>query len=455
VNASATKKLRGIPVVYAGIVVALAIGASNPAFGAGYRLREASATAMGAAYAGASATGSDASFLAYNPASLGLVDTYDSSISLVGLFPSSSGEYTTATTSALTPVSGSLRPSGYVDTAFVPEMAARVRFSPEWSGGILVYAPWGLSTNYDATWAGRYYALKSRLTTINITPTLAYQPSKQLSIGAGPQFQYAKGTLSNAVDIGTIGALFSIPGSIPGGMDGSAIVKGDGWGYGFVVGAIAELSNDVSLGVSYHSAVHQTLTGNLDFTLDTAGVGTVLNGAGLLLDTTAEAKITTPEIASFGARVRLSPGWTALAEADWTGWTAFKEVRIHPIGIPQPDDVTDERWKSTWFVALGAEFTPDERWTWRGGVAWDQSPVPSTTFGPRIPDADRTWVSLGLTYKATDAIGLSLSYAHLFLPDGTVSRNQTQTGNALRGNLQGRTEGSANYLGIQLNYRTP
>jgi len=410
---------------------------------------------MGAAYAGASATGSDASFLAYNPASLGSVGNYDSSISFTGLFPSSSANYTTATTSALTPVSGSLTPSDYVDTAFVPEMAARVRFSPEWSGGLVVYAPWGLSTHYDDAWAGRYYALKSRLVTVNITPTLAYQPSKQLTIAAGPQFQYAKGTLSNAVDIGTIGALFSIPGSIPGGQDGGAIFRGDGWGYGFVAGAIAEITNDLSLGVSYHSTVHHTLTGNLDFTLDTAGVGTVLNGAGLLLDTTAEGKATTPEIASFGARVRLSQAWTALAEADWTGWTAFKEVRIHPIGIPQPDDVTDQRWKSTWFFSLGAEFTPDERWTWRGGVAWDQSPVPSTTFGPRIPDADRTWVSLGLSYQATDSIGLSLSYAHLFLPDGTVNRNQTQTGNALRGNLQGRTEGSANYLGLQLNYRTP
>ena len=427
----------------------------NSALGAGYRLREASATAMGAAYAGASATGSDASFLAYNPASTGLVGNYDSSISLAGLFPGSSGNYSSATTSALTPVSGSLTPSGYVDTAFVPEMAARFRFSPEWSGGLVVYAPWGLSTNYDSTWAGRYYALKSRLTTINITPTLAYQPSKQLTIAAGPQFQYAKGTLSNAVDIGTIGALFSIPGSIPGNQDGSAIFKGDGWGYGFVVGAIAQVTDDVSVGLSYHSTVHQTVTGNLDFTLDTAGVGAVLNTAGLLLDTSAEAKAVTPDIASFGARKRLSDQWTALAEADWTGWTSFKEVRIHPVGIPQPDDVTDQRWKSTWFVALGAEFTPDERWTWRGGVAWDQSPVPSTTFGPRIPDADRTWVSLGLTYKATDAIGLSLSYAHLFLPDGTVNRNQLQTGNALRGNLQGRTKGSANYLGVQFNYRTP
>jgi long-chain fatty acid transport protein len=311
-------------------------------------------------------------------------------------------------------------------------------------------------TNYDANWAGRYYALKSQLSTINITPTVAYQFFNRFSVAAGPQFQYSKGTLSNAVDIGTIGALFGIPGAIPGAQDGRAVFKADGWGYGFVAGAMAEVTSDITVGVSYHSTVHHTLKGNLDFTLDRAGVGAVLNGAGLLLDTPAQAKATTPDIASFGARMRLSERWTALAEADWTGWSVFKELRVHPLGSPaQPDDVTDQRWKSTWFGSLGAEFAPDERWTLRGGVAIDQSPVPSTTIGPRIPDADRTLVSLGASYRATDAVSLSLAFSHLFLPDGTVNRNPLQPGNALRGSLQGRTEGSANYVGIQVNYRTP
>ena len=412
---------------------------------------------MGSAYAGASATGTDASFLAYNPASLGSVADYDSSISLVGLFPDSAGNYTSATTSALTPTGGSLTPKDYVETAYVPELAARMRFSPQWSGGLVISAPWGLSTNYDdPTWGGRYYGVKSRLITINITPTVAYQVSNTLTVAAGPQFQYAKGTLSNAVDIGTIGALFSIPGAIPGAQDGFATFKADGWGYGWVAGVIGDIAPGITVGASYHSVVHHTLSGTLDFTLDTAGVGAFLNGAGVLLDTPAETKAATPEIVSLGARVRVTDRWTALAEADWTGWSVFRELRVHPVGSPpQPDDVTDQRWKSSWFVSLGAEYAADERWTWRGGVAFDQSPVPSTTSGPRIPDADRSWVSLGVSYRASEAMSLSLSYAHLFLPDGTVNRTMLQPGNALRGNLQGRTEGRADYVGLQLNYRTP
>jgi long-chain fatty acid transport protein len=193
---------------------------TGPASAAGYGLREASTVAMGAAYAGASATGTDASFLAYNPAATAAVGRYDASISMIGLLPSSSAEYDLATTSAMTPAGGDMTQSEFVKTAYVPNLAARMRLSPELSAGLVVFAPWGLATGYDGGWAGRYYAHQTRLMTLNITPTLAYQVTDRLSIAAGPQIQFAKGTLSNAIDIGTIGFLYSVPNSVPGTQDG-------------------------------------------------------------------------------------------------------------------------------------------------------------------------------------------------------------------------------------------
>ena len=195
--------------VLAGLTVYLA--PVNPASAAGYGLREWSTTAMGSAYAGASASGSDASFQAYNPASVGSVDTYDASVGMIGLFPTSSGNYS-ATTSASTPAGGDPTPNEFVKTAYVPQVAARMRLAPQWSVGLAIYAPWGLSTGYDTGWTGRYYALQTRLMTLDITPTVAYQISDRFTFAVGPQIQYAKGTLSNAVDTGTIGALYSIPG---------------------------------------------------------------------------------------------------------------------------------------------------------------------------------------------------------------------------------------------------
>lgn len=437
------------------LTMAASLLVAVPALASGYGVREWSAVAMGSAYAGASATGSDASFLAYNPASLASVGSYDSSASLVGLFPSSSATYTTATTSAMTPTGGLTTPDGIIKNAFVPNLAARMRLSRDWALGLVIYAPWGLSTDYEDGWAGRYHALKSELLTVDITPTISYQISDSFAVAAGVQIQYAKGSLGNAIDIGTLGALFSVPGAVPGAQDGSALFDADGWGVGFTLGAMAEPVEGVTIGLSYRSAVSHTLDGPLDFTLDTAGVGAAISGAtGLFLDTDAETAITTPDRISVGARVRLSEQWTALGELDWTNWSRFRELRIVPDNPLQPDDVTVAEWEDSWFGSVGLEYQPDDRWTLRAGAGIDQSPIPDATRNPRIPDADRTWVSIGFTVQATESLSLSASYAHLFLPDEPIALNVTQPGNALRGNLEGSGEAGANFFGLQLSYRT-
>jgi long-chain fatty acid transport protein len=427
----------------------------HPAFASGYGVREWSAVAMGAAYAGASANGTDASFLAYNPATLAGVGSYDSTVSLTGLFPTSSATYTTATTSALTPTGGLMTPDEIIKNAFVPNLAARMRLSPEWALGLAVYAPWGLSTDYQEGWAGRYYALKSELLTVDVVPTVSYQVSDSFAVAAGLQFQYATGSLANAIDIGTIGALFSVPGAIPGAQDGDVVFDADGWGVGFVVGVMGELTEGVTVGLSYRSAVSHTLDGPLDFTLDSAGVGAAIAGVtGLFADTDAETTLTTPDRISAGVRFQLSEQWTAMGEIDFTNWSRFRELRVVPDNPLQPHDVTIAEWEDSWFGSIGLEYQADEQWTLRAGAGIDASPIPDATRNPRIPDADRTWISIGFTFQMTEALSLSASYAHLFLPDEPIALNQLQSGNALRGNIAGDGEANANFFGFQLSYRT-
>jgi long-chain fatty acid transport protein len=426
-----------------------------PVFASGYGVREWSAVAMGSAYAGASATNSDASFLAYNPASLSGVGSYDSTLSLAGLFPTSSATYTSATTSAGTPTGGLTTPDQIIKNAFVPNIAARIRLSPNWALGLAVYAPWGLSTDYENGWAGRYYALKTELLTVDIVPTVSYQVSERFALAAGIQVQYATGTLSNAIDMGTLGALFALAGAVPGTQDGSVIFDADGWGVGFTLGAMGQLTDNITVGVSYRSAVSHTMNGPLDFTLDDDGVGAVIAGlTGLFADTDAETTLTTPDRVSAGFRARLSPQWTVLGEVDWTNWSRFQELRVVPDNPLQPHDVTIAQWEDSWFGSLGVEFQANDQWTLRAGAGVDQSPIPDETRNPRIPDANRTWVSIGFTVQLSQSINLSASYSHLFLPDEPIALNQFQDGNALRGNIAGDGEAGADFVGLQLNYRT-
>lgn len=436
------------------ILVLFCLLPATPALAAGFGLREQSTEAMGEAYAGAAATGSDAGFLSYNPAAAGATQGGDFAFSAVSIMPGSSANYTTALTAAGTPAGGNAAPKDFIRNAIIPDVAIRQRLDDRWSVGLSVSVPWGLSTKYPDGWAGRYYALGSKLQSINLTPVVAYDLAPGITVAGGIQAQYTKGTLSSAVDIGTLGALSGLPGSVPGGQDGSSTIKAHGWGYGYVLGARAALDDGWTLGVSYRSVVHHTLSGPWTFSLDSVGLGAAIRSATTLLsNATAKAKLATPAELQFGLRKEFMERWTLLAEADWTDWSSFKNLTAVAANPVQPNDVTISNWKGSWLMSVGAEYAASDNITLRLGAALDQTPIPSATLAPRIPDADRTWVAAGVTWHATPAMDLKMSFGHLF--DNTRSINQTaaMTGNALRGTLASTTQSDVNVLGLSLDYR--
>ena len=431
------------------VSVALFCGAAH---GAAFGLKEHSADAMSAAYAGAAATESDASYLVYNPATLAGVNDYDVSASVVEALPGTKASYTVTTTTLGTPTGGSPRASGYISDATVPAFGLRQRLSDRWAVGVSLSIPWAVRTDYPHDWAGRYYAQKSALFTINATPIVSYQVTPDLSLGAGLQIEYAQGALTSVIDTGTLGALNSIPGSVPGTQDSFARLSGSGWAIGYTFGVVDRIG-DVTFGVAYRSSLQHHLAGPLKFTLDSAGIGaTIRSLTGLFADARQSTPVTTPDMITSGARVEIADNWTALAELDWTDWSRVREIRVQAIKSPQPDEVTTLNWKNTFFASLGAEYRASPSWTFRAGVGFDQTPVTDSNREPRFPDGDRTWISAGLRYHATDNLDVDIAGAHIFFPESRVALNPAIPGAALRGTLIGTTQAYANVVGLQFNY---
>jgi long-chain fatty acid transport protein len=432
------------------LVLLLNSAALSPALAAGYGLKEQSALAMGSAYAGAAANTSDAGALSYNPASLAGVMDNDAAISLVEIVPHSSATYTAATTAVGTPAGGNAAPAGFISDAPIPDLAIRHRLSDDLAIGLSVSAPYGLKTNYPANWAGRYYAQKTEAVTIDIAPAISWQASPQLSLGASVNVEYARGVLTSAVDIGTIGLVNHIPGAVPGAMDGAARLSGMDWSTGFSLGAIYKPSPDWTLGLAYQSAIFHKLSGPLTFTLDSAGLGAAIRGAtGLFTNTRASAKLATPDMLLFGARKDFSDSFSLMAELDWTNWSRFKNLTVVAANPAQPSDVTLANWNGAIFASLGGEYRLDDMWKLRAGVGYDESPVPDATRSPRIPDASRTWLAAGIEARLSPGSALNLSFGHLFNDDEVVAQTAAQAGNALRGNLSGVTRSSVDTIGLQ------
>ena len=124
--------------------------------------------------------------------------------------------------------------------------------------GVGVNAPFGLKTDYDSNWVGRYHADKSELLTININPSVAFRIDEHASIGFGISAMYGDAvTWTNWIN----GGLFDGPPPCDNDLFGS--VKGDDWGFGFNAGIILEPSPQTRLGLHYRSKVNLELEGNL------------------------------------------------------------------------------------------------------------------------------------------------------------------------------------------------
>ena len=160
-----------------------------------------------------------------------------------------------------------------------------------------------------------------------------------------------------------------------------------------------------------------------------------------------------PDEIEMGARQRLSDDWTVMAELDWTDWSRVHELRVEAANPLQPDDVTTTRWHNALFGSLGAEYRASPDFTFRAGAAYDESPTPDATREPRIPDADRIWLSAGVRYRVTDALDANLTLSRLFFLKSALALDPTIPGAALRGTLDGTTQAYVNVVGLQFSYR--
>jgi len=70
---------------------------------------------------------------------------------------------------------------------------------------------------------------------------------------------------------------------------------------------------------------------------------------------------------------------------------------------------------------------------------------------PRLPDSDRTWLSLGAGWKASASWNYDFAYTYVKLANSSVQKTDGGAGteNAFRGNLSADYKGSVQILSAQ------
>lgn len=438
-----TASLQGKRVVLAFCTVMASYGS---AAGSGYAVLEQSVRGLGTAYAGGAASADDASTVMYNPAGLTRLpgSQFVGGVHLV--FPSARFQNKGSSHVADQALNGG-EGGNAGSTLLIPNLYYSHKLNDRIYAGLGLFSPFGLSTQYDGDWVGRYHAVKSDLISLNINPAIAVAVGNKLSVGMGINAQYIKAELSNAIDFGTIFTALGAPGMAPQQNDGYVTFAGDNWSWGYNFGGLYQFTPETRAGVAYRSAIDHTLRGDADY----SGVPSV-NPTGRFLDTGVKADVTVPDSLSFSLWHNFSETLAAMADVTWTNWSKLDELRIRFDNPSETDAVTTFRWKDTFRYSLGAVYQPSA-WVLRAGVAYDESPVPDAAHRtPRIPDNDRTWIACGVGYKWSEALTVQLGYAHLFVRNADIQKEAAGE-DRLRGGLNGGYKSKVDIASAELAWK--
>lgn len=426
---------------------------STAIYGSGFAIQEQSVTGLGRAFAGSAAVADDASTIFFNPAGLSYLTKDELAAGLHLIVPKSDFSDRGSSIAAGLPVVGGAPLSGNDgkdagEAALVPNLFYAQRINDKLVAGIGITAPYGLATDYSDSWQGRYHAIRSELLTVNFNPSLAFKPTDKLSLGFGISLQYIDIELSQAVDFGSVCAGAGGLGGctqLPTGNDGKAKLTADDWGWGYNLGLIYQATEATRLALAYRSKISHHLTGDGKFRVptDSQTVAT----AGGFVDGNISGDLDLPETASFAIHHQLNNKIAISADATWTRWSRFEELAISSSNpANRLNSVKPENWDNTMRYGIGFDYQHDDRWTFRGGVAYDETPTSNAFRTARIADEDRTWIALGASYKYSDQLTLDAGYTHIFIKDPKVDETLELP---LNHRLVGEYEASVDILSVQ------
>lgn len=383
-------------------IILISAVASAALMAGGYAIPESSinATALSAAYV-ANAHGADAAY--YNPASMVYnddVNVLEVDATYIGL---SGIDFKNTTTDIRSKNESFLVPTLHYASSKLNDNGMRI--------GLSIVAPGGLSKRWNAQPA-RSTAEEFTLKTVEFNPSLAVPISDTVSMGLGFRMIRTEGVVKSTA-----------PGPVSRDMTGDAI------NYGYNVALNYRPLPNASLAATYRSKIDLKVEGNAD-----------LNVAGTPYSGSASVTVPLPASLNLAAAYTFDTGTTVEAVYERTFWSAYKQLDFNYGGTPNLATIVfgapiNKYWENTNTYRLGLTQKYD-RWTAMAGMAYDETPVPESTLGYELPDANAWIVSLGGRYEIDSSWSVGLA--------GLVDRKQNRE--VHNGSINGEFSNARAYL---------
>jgi len=224
---------------------------------------------------------------------------------------------------------------------------------------------------------------------------------------------------------------------------------GMGWGFGFRVGALYEVTDDIDVGLVFTGPASINISGETDFQLYLADNRTLgqtysesseeryfLSGGRMYGHSDFETTLDLPASIGVGAAMRVNEKLTVDLDLEYTLWSAYEgfefEYSNYNISVPstdfdrltglmQTDISVPVDWENAGRAMLGANYKFREYVDLRGGFSVDQTVTNNETLLPQFMD-------LYTKYAYSIGVGFEVGFWHLDLAATYTHHGDAKTG---------------------------
>lgn len=404
-------------IVYSFLTVVSVLFLSTSAFASGFALYEGSArgNVLGA---GLVASADDPSAVFFNPAGITQLKGKQVMVGFTAISPMITVE---------TP--GGVESDFKRNWFYPPHAYYTQQINDKWWGGIGLFSRFGLGTEFNSNWPGRYNSTQATLQSVEINPNVAYKFNDQLSFAFGLNMTYVTLDLRKKLSPAVGSPEFKL--------------EGDSWGWGLNAAIHYKPTDWMQAGVTYRSRISQCIEGDVQISPNVPAAG--------IRNMPATGDLSLPDMIFAGVNFNVRKDLTVGGGIYWTRWETYNQLQIN-FGAPfgptgSRTSISPKNWDNVYRFLIGVEWKVNENWDLRIGYAYDEAPMPDNTVDYVLPDNDRNMYSLGFGYHRNN---WALDFSYTLMIIGTRDVVARPADGILTSTFK---DGTANLIGLSYTYK--
>ncbi|MEL1246592.1 OmpP1/FadL family transporter [Flavobacterium helocola] len=294
---------------------------------------------------------------------------------------------------------------------------ATYRLNDWFTAGLAVYTPYGSAVEWDQDWQGSHLVNNIDLQAIFVQPSVSIRVGEHFSVGGGPIFATGSVNFNRNVDRSTT--------NLDGERTDLTIESKGITAWGYTAGFMFNPTEKLRLGMNYRSEIiMEARDGDATFTHEPVGFP--------YSDTQFDADLPLPAELTVGLSYEFTDKFLVAFDYNRAMWSAY-DALVVDFANNTPTSFNARNYKDASTYRVGMQYAANDKFTFRAGWYFDESPVQDGYFAPETPRNDSMGYTGGLTYQVNSKLGVDFSFLYLHFDEVDNSYDYVSDGSSFGG----------------------